>query len=148
MAAYWTPREIGKQQPIFVFCRPMDIFPTNQDPANILGKTDFHSGNLCFCFCFWYFSGFQIPRFPGSQIPDFKILVPRTKNHGPTPSVTEDLMPRGMTSEPRHWMEFGHLVMSVQCSAEALLPPCLSTALHRTHRPDQVAKYHPVPWLR
>ena len=45
----------------------------------------------------------------------------------------EDLMPRDiMSSEPRHWMVFGQL-------------PCLSTALHRH---DQLAKYHPVPWLR
>ena len=39
---------------------------------------------------------------------------------------------------------FGQLVMLVQCCAEA--PPLyLSIALHRH---DQVAKNHPVPWLR
>ena len=32
----------------------------------------------------------------------------------------EDLMPRDiMSSEPRHWMVFGQLVMPVQCCAEA-----------------------------
>ena len=56
----------------------------------------------------------------------------------------EDLMPRDiMSSEPRHWMVFVQLVMSVQCCAEARRR-CLSTALH-SH--DKIAKYHPVPWL-
>ena len=33
----------------------------------------------------------------------------------PTPSVAKDLMPRDiMSSEPRHWMVFGQLVMPVQ----------------------------------
>ena len=42
-----------------------------------------------------------------------KVLVP-------TPSVAKDLMPRDiMSSEPRHWMVFGQLVMPVQCCAEA-----------------------------
>ena len=32
----------------------------------------------------------------------------------------EDLMPRGiMSSEPRHWMVLGQLVMPVQCCAKA-----------------------------
>ena len=38
----------------------------------------------------------------------------------PTPSVAKDLMPRDiMSSEPRHWMVFGQLVMPVQCCAGA-----------------------------
>ena len=47
-----------------------------------------------------------------------------------------------------HWMVFGQLVMPVQCCAVLRLGGgggCLSTALHRH---DQLAKYHPVPWLR
>ena len=33
----------------------------------------------------------------------------------PTPSLAKDLMPRDiMSSEPRHWMVFGQLVMPVQ----------------------------------
>ena len=36
------------------------------------------------------------------------------------PQEGEDLMPRDiMSSEPRHWMVFGQLVMPVQCCAEA-----------------------------
>ena len=51
----------------------------------------------------------------------------------------EDLMPRDIMSfEPRHWIVFGQLPMPVQCCAEA---PAL-------HRHGQLAKYHPVPWLR
>ena len=35
-------------------------------------------------------------------------------------------MPRDiMSSEPRHWMVFGQLVMAVQCCAEAPPQPCL-----------------------
>ena len=38
----------------------------------------------------------------------------------PTPSVAKDLMSRDiMSSEPRHWMLFGQLVMPVQYCAEA-----------------------------
>ena len=36
--------------------------------------------------------------------------------------VAQDRMPRDinvMSSEPRHWMVFGQLVMAVQCCAEA-----------------------------
>ena len=40
--------------------------------------------------------------------------------------LVEDLMPRDIvSSEPRHWMVFGQLVMAVQCCAEAPPPPCL-----------------------
>ena len=38
--------------------------PTNQDPANILGMTGFHSSNMCFRICF------QIPRLSELQMPD------------------------------------------------------------------------------
>ena len=38
----------------------------------------------------------------------------------PTPSVAKDLMPRDiLSSEPRHWIVFGKLVMPVQYYAEA-----------------------------
>ena len=51
----------------------------------------------------------------------------------------EDFMPRDiMSSEPRHWMVFGQLVMPVQCCAGA----------RRRQRVPQHRKYHPVPWLR
>ena len=44
----------------------------------------------------------------------------------PTPSVANDLMPREiMSSEPRHWMVFGQLVMLVHCCAEPLLASSL-----------------------
>ena len=72
-------------------------------------------------------------------------LGPRTENQGSTPSAAEGLMPRDMSSEPRHWMVLGQLVMAAQCCAEAWRRRCLSTALH-SH--DQLAKYHPSPWLR
>ena len=55
-------------------------------------------------------------------------------------------MPRDIvSSEPRHWMVFGQLVMPVQCCARHGGGGCLNTALHRH---NQLAKYHLVPWLR
>ena len=52
-------------------------------------------------------------RFSDSRWISEKFLVP-------TPSVAEDLTPRDIvSSEPRHWMVFGQLVMLVQCCVEA-----------------------------
>ena len=63
-----------------------------------------------------------------------------------TPLIAKDLMPRDiMPSEPRHWMISGQLVMAVQGCAETWRRRSLSTA---PHRHVQLAKYHPVPWLR
>ena len=42
--------------------------PTNQDLANILGRTDLHSENFIFWDSCWI-SDFQISEFPASQIP-------------------------------------------------------------------------------
>ena len=43
----------------------------------------------------------------------------------------EDLMPRDiMSSEPRHWMVFGQLVMPVQCCAGA--PAAAAVPQHST----------------
>ena len=42
----------------------MDFFPTDPDPADILGRTDFDFENL-------YFSDFLDPRFLDFQIPAF-----------------------------------------------------------------------------
>ena len=69
----------------------------------------------------------------GTRISDPKLyILPQTNNTclppgtiflkqflEPTSSVAaEDLMPRDiMSSEPRHWLVFGQLVMNVQCSA-------------------------------
>ena len=50
---------------------------------------------------------------------------------GPWLLVAENLIPRDIMSfEPRHWMEFGHLVLAVQCCA------------------DELARCHAMPWLR
>ena len=55
-------------------------------------------------------------------------------------TILRYMMPRDiMSSEPRHWMVFGQLVMAVQCCAEGRRRRCLSTALH-SH--EQLAKYH------
>ena len=51
-----------------------------------------------------------------------------------------------MSTEPRHWMVLARRSCTTcMCSAEAWWWQCPSTALHRH---DQLAKYHPVPWLR
>ena len=47
------------------------IFPTNQDPTNILGRTDFHSDKLHFLYYVWI-PDLQIPGFLDSQMARFK----------------------------------------------------------------------------
>ena len=46
---------------------------------------------------------------------------------------SKDLMPRNiMSSEPKHWMVFGQLVMAVQCFAEASPAAAGASAQHCT----------------
>ena len=47
--------------------RPGGFFPTDQNLAGILGRTDLHSDNFIFLVVF----GFQIPGFLDFQIPGF-----------------------------------------------------------------------------
>ena len=89
----------------------------------------------------------MVPGKVSLKVPSFLMTRQRIRDHIPekfkipTPSLATYLMPRDIvSSEPRHWMVFGQLVMPVECCAEAPPPPCLSTALHGH---DQLAKYHP-----
>ena len=78
--------------------------------AEILGDTDFDFENFDVFLFFW--------------IPDFR-------ENGCSPlRKAEELMPRDiMSSEPRHWMVFGQLVMPVQCCAGA---PAAAVLQHST----------------
>ena len=69
-----------------------DIFGTNPDLANILGRMDLDFENFYF-FDFWdpRFLDFQVPRSPNSQIsrfPDFQTPPPAAPNEFPDPNLT------------------------------------------------------------
>ena len=100
------------------------FFPTNPDLANILGRTDLDFENFLYSFgC--QISGNMDAQLSGKQ----KTRCQETLCH----------LSQGT----------GLYLASWSCLCSAVLghppPPCPSTALHRH---DQLAKYHPVPWLR
>ena len=78
--------------------------PTNKDPASILGMTDFHSDHLRVSWMLWI-PGFQIPRFPNSQISKFQDAAAGTaagrtlrSQSDPFPNASRDQIRR---KEPR-----------------------------------------------
>ena len=68
---------------------------TNQDPTSISGRTDLHSEN----FHFLDFLGFQIPRFPDSQISRSKAV---SQIAGASPAVTVQWLRGGSAALPDH----------------------------------------------